>query len=114
MTHRALLRRFLFRLFTAVIGITLCTSTALALPLTDAIVQGDIRIQLEPVATGLTAPEVTVALADHSRFPVPPALVAEVVDLMGRWGRFRLCGGSRSRTLDLDLDLGRHFGLWRL
>jgi glucose/arabinose dehydrogenase len=56
MTHRALLRRFLFRLFTAVIGITLCTSTALALPLTDAIVQGDIRIQLEPVATGLTAP----------------------------------------------------------
>jgi glucose/arabinose dehydrogenase len=39
-----------------VIGMSLYASTTFALPLTDAIVQGDIRIQLETVADGLTAP----------------------------------------------------------
>lgn len=42
-------------------------------------------------ATGLAADEMMAALAAHSRFPVPPTLAAEVRDLMGRWGRFRLC-----------------------
>jgi glucose/arabinose dehydrogenase len=56
MPHRALIPAFFARLFTATIGIALYASAAFALPLTDAIVQGDIRIQLEPVATGLTAP----------------------------------------------------------
>lgn len=42
-------------------------------------------------STGLTADEVMAALASHSRFPVPASLAAEVRDLLGRWGRFRLC-----------------------
>lgn len=56
MSHRALIPAFFARLVTATVGTALYASAAFALPLTDAIVQGDIRIQLEPVATGLTAP----------------------------------------------------------
>ena len=45
------------RLFTAALATTLYTSSPSALPLTDEIVQGDIRIQLDPIATGLIAPD---------------------------------------------------------
>ena len=56
MTHRAVTPSRIFRLFAATVSMAWYASTTFALPLTDAIVQGDIRIQLEPVATGLMAP----------------------------------------------------------
>jgi len=41
-------------------------------------------------AAGLRPEEVTAALTEHSRYPVPPALLADLVETMGRYGRLVL------------------------
>jgi DNA excision repair protein ERCC-3 len=41
-------------------------------------------------AAGLTAGEVTGALVEHARYPVPPALLADLTETMGRYGRLVL------------------------
>ncbi len=41
-------------------------------------------------AAGLEPDEVTAALVEHSRYPVPPGLLADLVDTMGRYGRLVL------------------------
>jgi DNA excision repair protein ERCC-3 len=41
-------------------------------------------------AAGLRPEDVTAALTAHSRYPVPPALLADLVETMGRYGRLVL------------------------
>jgi DNA excision repair protein ERCC-3 len=41
-------------------------------------------------AAGLTAEEVTGALIEHARYPVPPALLVDLTETMGRYGRLVL------------------------
>jgi len=41
-------------------------------------------------AAGLEPDEVTAALVEHSRYPVPPGLLADLTDTMGRYGRLVL------------------------
>jgi DNA excision repair protein ERCC-3 len=41
-------------------------------------------------AAGLRPEDVTAALTEHSRYPVPPALLADLVETMGRYGRLVL------------------------
>ena len=41
-------------------------------------------------AAGLDAEQVTQALVEHSRYPVPPGLLADLADTMGRYGRLAL------------------------
>jgi DNA excision repair protein ERCC-3 len=41
-------------------------------------------------AAGLTAEEVTGALVEHARYPVPPALLVDLTETMGRYGRLVL------------------------
>jgi DNA excision repair protein ERCC-3 len=41
-------------------------------------------------AAGLRPEQVTAALVDHSRYPVPPGLLADLTETMGRYGRLVL------------------------
>jgi DNA excision repair protein ERCC-3 len=41
-------------------------------------------------AAGLTADDAIAALTEHARYPVPPALLADVTETMGRYGRLVL------------------------
>jgi DNA excision repair protein ERCC-3 len=53
-------------------------------------------------AAGLRPDEVTAALTEHSRYPVPPGLLADLADTMSRYGRLVLeAGGDGSETLVL-------------
>jgi DNA excision repair protein ERCC-3 len=53
-------------------------------------------------AAGLRPEEVTAALTEHSRYPVPPGLLADLADTMSRYGRLVLeAGGDGSETLVL-------------
>src|SRR4029453_3198845 len=52
-----------------------------------------------PRAAGLTPEQVSDALRDHSRYPVPPALLADLVETMGRYGRLVLRAGSDGLVL---------------
>ena len=45
-------------------------------------------------AAGLRPDEVTAALTEHSRYPVPPGLLADLADTMGRYGRLVLEAGA--------------------
>jgi DNA excision repair protein ERCC-3 len=45
-------------------------------------------------AAGLTPEQVTAALAEHSRYPVPPGLLADLAETMGRYGRLVLEAGG--------------------
>ena len=51
-------------------------------------------------AAGLTPAQVTDALREHSRYPVPPGLLTDLVETMGRYGRLvlRADEGARRRT----------------
>ena len=46
-------------------------------------------------AAGLTPAQVTDALREHSRYPVPPGLLSDLVETMGRYGRCS-CGPART------------------
>jgi len=41
-------------------------------------------------AAGLTSEQVAAALVEHARYPVPPALLADLAETMGRYGRLVL------------------------
>ncbi|HEX2159547.1 MAG TPA: DNA repair helicase XPB [Actinomycetes bacterium] len=45
-------------------------------------------------AAGLTPAQVTEALREHSRYPVPPGLLTDLVETMGRYGRLVLRAGE--------------------
>jgi DNA excision repair protein ERCC-3 len=45
-------------------------------------------------AAGLTPAQVTEALREHSRYPVPPGLLTDLVETMGRYGRLVLRAGD--------------------
>jgi DNA excision repair protein ERCC-3 len=45
-------------------------------------------------AAGLTPEQVTDALREHSRYPVPPGLLTDLVETMGRYGRLVLRAGE--------------------
>src|SRR4029453_17106403 len=45
-------------------------------------------------AAGLTPAQVTEALREHSRYPVPPGLLTDLVETMGRYGRLVLRAGG--------------------
>ena len=45
-------------------------------------------------AAGLTPAQVTDALREHSRYPVPPGLLTDLVETMGRYGRLVLRAGE--------------------
>src|SRR5215218_7837711 len=45
-------------------------------------------------AAGLTPDQVTEALREHSRYPVPPGLLTDLVETMGRYGRLVLRAGE--------------------
>jgi DNA excision repair protein ERCC-3 len=49
-------------------------------------------------AAGLEPAQVTAALVEHSRYPVPPALLADVTETMGRYGRLVLRAGAPERS----------------
>src|SRR4030095_11517801 len=50
-------------------------------------------------AAGLAPEQVTEALREHSRYPVPPGLLADLVETMGRYGRLVLRGGGDGLVL---------------
>ncbi|HYY78116.1 MAG TPA: DNA repair helicase XPB [Actinomycetes bacterium] len=51
-------------------------------------------------AAGLTAEQVSGALVEHSRYPVPPGLLTDLAETMGRYGRLALePGDGASLTL---------------
>src|SRR3712207_9276089 len=45
-------------------------------------------------AAGLTPQQVSEALREHSRYPVPPGLLTDLVETMGRYGRLVLRAGE--------------------
>ena len=51
------------------------------------------------MAAGLTPTQVTEALREHSRYPVPPSLLADLVETMGRYGRLVLRAGPDGLVL---------------
>ncbi len=51
-------------------------------------------------AAGLTPAQVTEALREHSRYPVPPGLLTDLVETMGRYGRLVLRAGDDGLVLD--------------
>jgi DNA excision repair protein ERCC-3 len=55
-------------------------------------------------AAGLPPEQVTAALAEHSRYPVPPSLLADVAETMGRYGRLVLRGGADGGLLLTSSD----------
>ncbi len=64
-------------------------------------------------STGLTAPGVVEALGEFAKFPLPSNVVADIQDLMGRWGRLRLIKIGKGMCLDADdpallLEIARH------
>ena len=50
-------------------------------------------------AAGLTPAQVTDALREHSRYPVPPGLLTDLVETMGRYGRLVLRAGTDGLVL---------------
>jgi len=47
-------------------------------------------------AAGIEAAQVRAALTEHSRYPVPPALLADLLETMDRYGRLTLRGDPRN------------------
>ena len=67
-------------------------------------------------AAGLTAPAMIEALSTYSKFPLPPNLATDLAELVGRYGRVRLCrvdGELRLVCSDRPLleELGRRKGV---
>ena len=54
-------------------------------------------------AAGVEAAQVAAALTDHARYPVPPALLADVTETMNRYGRLRLLPADRTSSGELVL-----------
>jgi DNA excision repair protein ERCC-3 len=50
-------------------------------------------------AAGLRPEQVTAALVEHSRYPVPPGLLADLTETMGRYGRLVLRAGDDGRLV---------------
>jgi DNA excision repair protein ERCC-3 len=53
-------------------------------------------------AAGMSAEEIQRALIEHSRFPVPEALLTEIEDQVARYGRLRLVRGDAGLRLVTD------------
>jgi DNA excision repair protein ERCC-3 len=55
-------------------------------------------------AAGLRPEQVTAALVEHSRYPVPPGLLTDLVETMGRYGRLVLQAGEDGRLVLTSSD----------
>ena len=55
-------------------------------------------------AAGLTPAQVTAALQEHSRYPVPPGLLSDLVETMGRYGRLVLLADTDGRLVLVSRD----------
>jgi DNA excision repair protein ERCC-3 len=55
-------------------------------------------------AAGLTAEQAGAALAEHSRYPIPPGLLADLAETMGRYGRLVLEAGADGALLLVASD----------
>jgi DNA excision repair protein ERCC-3 len=56
-------------------------------------------------AAGLRPEQVTAALVEHSRYPVPPGLLADLTETMGRYGRLVLRADQDGRLVLASVDL---------
>jgi DNA excision repair protein ERCC-3 len=56
-------------------------------------------------AAGLRPEQVTAALVEHSRYPVPPGLLADLAETMDRYGRLVLRADGDGRLLLASADL---------
>jgi DNA excision repair protein ERCC-3 len=48
-------------------------------------------------ASGMSAGEITAALCDYARYPVPQNVLHEIADLTARWGKITLTAGPEGR-----------------
>src|SRR5215218_8798778 len=55
-------------------------------------------------AAGLRPEQVTAALVEHSRYPVPPGLLADLEETMGRYGRLVLQAGDAGHLVLASAD----------
>jgi DNA excision repair protein ERCC-3 len=55
-------------------------------------------------AAGLRPEQVTAALVEHSRYPVPPGLLADLTETMGRYGRLVLRADQDGRLVLASAD----------
>jgi DNA excision repair protein ERCC-3 len=55
-------------------------------------------------AAGLRPEQVTAALVEHSRYPVPPGLLADLTETMGRYGRLVLRADQDGRLVLASVD----------